>query len=214
MARLQADPALRSALRPLVDEITLHYLEIARSLAADYLQRPRHGCPPCSKPRRHWLPGPPAGHGGPVEYALESVKSLQGRSIEERGSGSSPERCGEFGREAIPPSAVKDRKLHGSLSLFPGSWLQTASTVANPFYGSAMLECGWSSRRSARRARNDQKLIELSSGTSCSSAPDGLSSSSARGRWSKSADAIPTSPTCKSFVSGVPGAAPAVVEDR
>ncbi|HVR73612.1 MAG TPA: efflux RND transporter periplasmic adaptor subunit [Planctomycetota bacterium] len=144
-AALQVDPAVQAALRPVVDEMTLGYLEIARSLAADDLPEASSRLPALLEAAQTLAS---RAAGGPMEAlareTLEAVKSLQGRSIEEmrkRFKTLSDAMISVV--KAIPPTAVKDRKLQVvHCPMFPGSWLQTASAVANPFYGSAMLGCG------------------------------------------------------------------------
>lgn len=45
--------------------------------------------------------------------------------------------------EHVRPSAAIGSKLYFMrCSMYPGDWLQTDERVANPFYGSSMLECG------------------------------------------------------------------------
>jgi hypothetical protein len=134
-----------AALLPLVDALFTRYLELTRALSSDEGRK----VPPAARLLEEAAAALAAsGAGGPVKSLAAEIqvktRAVAAPSLEETRRRFKPLSDAVIAlAEKAPPSAAVGKKLvvvH--CPMYPGDWLQTEEKVANPYYGSSMLDCG------------------------------------------------------------------------
>jgi Cu(I)/Ag(I) efflux system membrane fusion protein len=138
-------PAERDRITPPAGALLARYLDLARALARDEEEV-------AAAAGRDLLPLAKELRTGASQTALEptagelerAAKAIQGKPLAELRKGLRPLSDALITIVKRVPAAAKRtpglKVIH--CPMYPGSWLQTADEVTNPYYGAKMLRCG------------------------------------------------------------------------
>jgi hypothetical protein len=127
-----------------VDQLHEQYLSIARQLGEMEESKKAVDAGPLREAANHLEDLLPAGEKALAHAISDAAGTLSGKSLDEQRNRFKKvsEAMIELARVRPPSTRISEKLYVMHCPMAPGNWLQTSETLANPYYGRTMKQCG------------------------------------------------------------------------